>query len=537
MPHDRGRSRWTGVAVAAEASTGKGASAPPVLELEGIDKHFDGVHAVAGVSFDVRPGEVHALVGENGAGKSTLMKIAVGYHAPDGGTVSVDGSLRQLATTRDAEDAGIAFIPQELDLFFDLSVAENLLVGRPRPRTRWGGIDRGAMERAAWERLTRLGAEVDVRATVRHLTVANRQIVAIARALIGDARVVVMDEPTAALSEREAERLFAIIEDLTSENVGVVYISHRLEEVFTVADRITVMRDGKHVTTQPASQLDAEELVRLMVGRPLSQLYTRHPVAPGEPALELRGLTLPGRFQDVDLTVHRGEVVGLAGLIGAGRTDLAQSVFGVHPPRSGEVIVNGARVTVRSPQDALELGLVYVPEERQSQGLILPFRIGHNITLSSLRELSKGGLVDRERERTLAERFSRMLDIRGAGLGAAASKLSGGNQQKVVLAKALARQPSIVLLDEPTRGIDVGAKAEIYRLIDQLAADGNAVLLISSELEEILALSDRILVMREGRLVGELPRQDATQERVMGMATGAWTPPTEGTAPHRAETA
>ncbi len=493
--------------------------APALFRLRRVTKRFGGVTAVEDVDFDLRPGEVHALVGENGAGKSTLMKIVHGLYAPDEGTLEVGGEVVEFSSPRDAEMAGIAMIPQELDLFPELSVTENLYVGRQRPRTRWGTLDRRAMRAEARRRLGSLGVNLDVTTPVKRLSAANQQIVAIARALVGEARVVVMDEPTASLTGREVQQLFRIISDLTSGGVGVVYISHRLDEIFTISDRITVLRDGRHITTAPASGLDAEELVRLMVGRPLNELFTRHPHEFGEVALEVRGLTRTGEFEDVDLSVRRGEIVGLAGLVGAGRSELAQSIFGIRPPEAGEIRVHGEEVGIRSPQAAMERGLFYVPEERRSQGLILPFSIKNNITLSILDRISRFGFVPRA-ERQMADRFARELSIRGAGISEPVSRLSGGNQQKVVLAKSLAREPQILLLDEPTRGIDVGAKSEIYRLIDELAKEGKAILLISSELEEILSMSDRILVMREGRITGEFKRGEATQENVMTAATG-----------------
>src|SRR5918998_25672 len=479
--------------------------APPVFRLRSVTKRFGGVTAVEEVDFDLRPGEVHALVGENGAGKSTLMKMVHGLYAPDEGTLEVEGEMVEFSSPRDAEAAGIAMIPQELDLFPELSVTENLFVGRHRPRTRWGTLDRGAMRAEARERLRSLGVDLDVTTTVKRLSAANQQIVAIARALVGEARAVIMDEPTASLTEREVQQLFRIISDLTSDGVGVVYISHRLEEIFTISDRITVLRDGHHITTAPASELDAEELVRLMVGRPLNELFTRSPHSPGEVALEVRGLTRDGEFEDVSFALRRGEILGLAGLVGAGRTELAQSVFGIRPAESGEILVGGEKVRVRSPQAAMERGIFYVPEERRSQGLILPFSIKNNITLSILDRISRFGFVPRA-ERQTADRFARELAIRGANITDPVSRLSGGNQQKVVLAKSLAREPSILLLDEPTRGVDVGAKSEIYRLIDDLAKEGKAILLISSELEEVLSMADRVLVMREGRISGEFSR-------------------------------
>ena len=507
------------------SGTAAGEGSPPIFRLAGVTKRFGGVVAVQQVDFDLRPGEVHALVGENGAGKSTLMKIVDGLYAPDEGSLEVNGQGASFSSPRDAEEAGIAMIPQELDLFPELSVAENLFVGRKRPRTRWGGLDRNAMRAEARRRLGSLVVDLDVTALVKHLSAANQQIVAIARALVGDARAVVMDEPTSSLTDREARQLFRIIEELTSSDVGVVYISHRLEEIFEIADRITVLRDGRHITTAPASELDSEELVRLMVGRPLNELFSRHPHEPGEVALEVRRLTRAGEFADVDLTLRRGEILGLAGLVGAGRTELAQAIFGIRTPESGEIFVDGEEARIHSPQAAMERGIFYVPEERRSQGLILPFSIKNNITLSILDRISRFGFVPRS-ERQTADRFAKELSIRGAGMSEPVARLSGGNQQKVVVAKSLAREPSVLLLDEPTRGVDVGAKSEIYRLMDDLAREGKALLLISSELEEVLSMSDRILVMREGRIAGEFER-GATQERVMTAATGGGEGPRE----------
>ncbi len=493
--------------------------AAPVFKLDGVTKRFGGVVAVEGVGFDVRPGEVHALVGENGAGKSTLMKIVDGLYSPDEGVLEVGGEAASFSSPRDAEASGIAMIPQELDLFPELSVAENLFVGRKRPRTRWGGLDWEAMRVEASKKLEALGVSLDPTSAVKRLSTAEQQIVAIARALVGETRAVIMDEPTSALTGREARQLFGIIGDLTAGDVGVVYISHRLEEIFEISDRITVLRDGHHIKTAPASELDAEELVRLMVGRPLNELFTRSESSPGETALEVKGLTRDGQFEGVDLALRRGEIVGLAGLVGAGRTELAQSIFGIRRPDSGEIFVEGEEVRIHSPQNAMEKGIFYVPEERRSQGLILPFSIKNNITLSILDRVSRLGFVSRS-ERGIADRFMGDLSIRGAEVSDPVSRLSGGNQQKVVVAKALAREPNVLLLDEPTRGVDVGAKSEIYRLMDDLAKEGKAILLISSELEEVLSMADRVLVMREGRITGEFSRGEATQEGVMTAATG-----------------
>jgi len=492
----------------------------PVIRVMGLTKRFGGVTAIDGVDFDLLPGEVHALVGENGAGKSTLMKIVHGLYAPDEGQLEVEGRQVTFVSSRDAEAAGVAMIPQELDLFPELSVAENLYVGRHRPRSWWGGLDWTAMRTEARRQFETLGIDIDVTLPARLLSTANRQIVLIARALMGDARAVIMDEPTSSLTEREVQRLFEVIKDLTERGVGVVYVSHRLDEVFTIADRISVLRDGLHIKTAPVSELDSEELVRLMVGRALSELFVRNPHQHGSIALELKGLSRSSEFTDIDLTIHRGEVVGLAGLIGAGRTELAQAVFGIRPVESGEIYIDGERVSFHSPQEAMNRGVVYVPEERQSQGLILPFPIYANITLSILQKIARAGFLNYDRERKTTDRFADALSIRGADVSEPISRLSGGNQQKAMIAKSLACEPSILLLDEPTRGVDVGAKSEIYRLIDQLGQDGKAILLISSELEEVLSMADRVVVMREGRITAEFDRDEATQERVMAAAAG-----------------
>ena len=497
------------------------AQAQPTFKLEGITKRFGGTVALDDVGFDLLPGEVHALVGENGAGKSTLMKIVAGIHEPDEGTFEVDGKETSFSSPREAEEAGIAMIPQELNLFTELSVAENLFVGRDRPRSTWGGLGWNDINAEARSQFESFDADFDVTAPVKQLSTANRQLVAIVRALMGKAKVIIMDEPTASLAGEEARRLFRIIEDLTSNDVGVVYVSHRLEEIFEISDRVTVLRDGEHIQTAPTSEMDSEKLVHSMVGRSLEELFTRSESDPGEVALEVRGLTREGEFEEVDLSIRKGEVVGLAGLVGAGRSEVAQAIFGINPAEEGEILIDGEVVEIGSPTTAMQRGVFYVPEERQSQGLILPFPINSNITLSILDRISRLGFVRPDAEKESADKFAESLSIKGAELTDPVSRLSGGNQQKVVLAKSLAREPSILLLDEPTRGIDVGAKSEIYRLIDELAGEGKAVLLISSELEEVLSMSDRIVVMREGHVAGELGREEATQEKVMSAATGA----------------
>jgi rhamnose transport system ATP-binding protein len=516
----RGTERGTGETGALTADVPVSGERKPIFALESVSKHFGGITAVDGVDYELFPGEVHALVGENGAGKSTLMKMVVGYYRADEGIVKVHGEPVTFHSTHDAEAAGIYIIPQELDLFPELTVAENLYVGRARPRTRWGGLDWDTMQQEARARFESVGINVDVSETVKNISVANRQIVLIARALMGEARAVVMDEPTSSLTDREVERLMEIIADLTSRGVGVVYISHRLGEVFAIADRITVMRDGRHIVTAPAAELDSDQLIRHMVGRKLTEMFSRIHTERGKPALELKGFTRHGEFSDVDLVVRHGEVVGLAGLIGAGRTELAQAIFGTRRIDRGDIMIDGERVIITSARSAMEHGVFYVPEERQSQGLILQHSSMHNISLGILSRISRAGFVRTGSEKEKAERFAENLSIRGAPLTAPVSRLSGGNQQKVVLAKSLALEPSILLLDEPTRGVDVGAKREIYRLIDDLASAGKAILLISSELEEVLSMSDRVVVMREGELVAEFSSDEATQEKVMVAATG-----------------
>ena len=492
----------------------------PIIDLRNAVKRFGGITAVDNVSFDLFPGEVHALIGENGAGKSTLMKILAGVNELDGGTLDVDGRPISIRDPRHAAELGIAMIPQELSLFPQLTVLENLFVGRRRPRRRVT-FDRTQMKREATKLLGSLGVELDLDAPLQSLSVANQQLVDITRSLLRRARVVIMDEPTAALSEREALRLDRIIRKLRSDGVGIIYISHRLKEIRRLADRVTVMRDGKHVVTSPVVELSEQDIVRLMVGRDLVHLYERTPNDYGPVRLELRQFEREGDFTGINLTLRAGEIVGLAGLIGAGRSELAQTIFGIRQPSAGELAIDGVPVRIAGPAAAISSGIGYVPEERLSEGLIVPFTISENISFASLARVTGRLLLSRRKETALARAFSSTLDIRGGNLEDRVSKLSGGNQQKVVLAKWLATDPKILILDEPTRGVDVGAKIEIYRLIDELAAEGKAILIISSELEEVLAISDRVLVMREGTIAAELSKSEANQESIMMAATGA----------------
>jgi rhamnose transport system ATP-binding protein len=491
----------------------------PVLRLEGIRKSFPGVQALKGVQFDVRAGEVHALLGENGAGKSTLIKIVSGVHQPDEGTVSLDGRPVRFGSPLEAQRAGIATIYQELLLFPELTVAENIFMGHaPRGRL---GIDWGAMREQARQLLASLDIhDLDPAQVVGTLSVGNRQRVEIAKALSHKARILIMDEPTAALTERDVERLFAIVRLLRERGVGIVYISHRLEEIFILADRVTVFRDGEYVATKPVAGTSHDDLIQMMVGRRIEALFPKLPARIGEPVLELKDVVRRPLTNGISLTLRAGEILGLAGLVGSGRSELAQVIFGITPADSGEIRLGGRPVRIGSPIEAKRLGIAYVPEDRGTQGLVRPMALRENVSLAVLDRLLKGPFIDRAAEARLAEDSVRKFSIRASGIGQIVNKLSGGNQQKVVLGKWLATEPKVLILDEPTRGIDVGAKAEIHRLMSELAQQGLAILMISSELTEVLGMSDRILVMREGRLAGEFPRAAASQESIAGAMMG-----------------
>ncbi len=489
-----------------------------LFKLTGVHKSFVGVRALQGVDFGVQRGEVHALLGENGAGKSTLIKIMAGVHRPDSGQLFFEGKPVKFGNPRDAQNLGIDTIYQELSLYPELSVAENIFMGHA-PRRRLGPLtvlDWEAMFRRAGEILTDLEVhDLDVRRKVGSLNVGNRQRVEIAKALSLDAKLLIMDEPTAALGETDVAQLFRITRLLRSRGVGIIYISHKLGEVFELADRVTVLRDGHYIGTQRVADTTERELISMMVGRDVETLFPKQKAQVGEVVLELRNLTRKPHTQNVSLTLRAGEIVGLAGLVGSGRSETAQVVFGVTPAHSGDILVNGEVVVVKDPAQAVAHGVAYVPEDRGTQGLIQAMNIRENLSLATLQTLSTGGFVDRHAESALAHTAIERFSIRAHGPGQVVKELSGGNQQKVVLGKWLAGDPKVLIIDEPTRGVDVGAKAEIHRLIGQLAAErGLAILMISSELPEILGMSDRVLVMREGRLVGEFSRADATPERV-----------------------
>jgi rhamnose transport system ATP-binding protein len=493
---------------------------PPVLALRGITKVFGATRAVTGLDLELPAGRVHAVVGENGAGKSTAAQIAAGVIAPTAGGLELDGAPVVFRSPREAEAAGVLLIPQELQLYDSLSVAENLFVGRRRPRRALGLVNPGAMAARAREALARLGLPTDPRARVATLSPGNRQLVAIARALVLEARVIIMDEPTAALDEWEARRLLDTVDGLRSAGVAILYVSHRLHEVAAVADHITVMRDGAPVADGRPGDLDEDALIRHMVGRAVTALSRGPSRRTDRVVLATTGLTRTGQFEDVSIEVRAGEIVGMAGIIGSGRSEFAQAVFGVHQPTAGQVSLAGAPVRVRGPRHAVSLGLGYVPEERQSQGLFGPMTVRHNVSLPVLAGVSRGGLIAQDRETRLAERVLAPLRLRGRVTDAVGS-LSGGNQQKVLLGRWLAVDPKVLILDEPTRGIDVGARAEIYQQVDRLAAAGVAILLVSSDIQELLLLCDRVLVMRAGRIVAELAGDDLTELAIGTAALGA----------------
>jgi ABC-type sugar transport system ATPase subunit len=494
----------------------------PLVAMRTITKRYPGVVALNGVDFEVRPGEVMALVGENGAGKSTLLKILAGAEHADEGAIEVEGVPVQMADPREAQGHGIAVIYQELNLAEHLSVAENVFIGR-EPRTRFGTVDHAEMKRRTGQLLRELRVAAAPSTIVGRLNVARRQMVEIAKALSMDARVIVMDEPTSSLTEQEVHTLLQLVRELRTKGVAVIYVSHRMREVFEISDRITVMRDGRLVGVHETAELTPDDVVTMMVGRELTDLFggeTGARVTSQTPVLEVTGLNAGDRVKDVSFSVRPGEILGFAGLIGAGRSETAHAIFGSNARSSGEVRVNGEAISPKHPDDAIRHGVVLVPEDRKREGLFLGLPVRTNIAAPSLKKLSRWGVVRRGAESALSREQSKRLNLRASAVNVPVRTLSGGNQQKVVLARWLALNPKVLLLDEPTRGVDVGAKAELYRIIRSVAADGVGVVVISSELPEVLGICDRIIVMREGRIVGELDAPTATEEAVMSLATG-----------------
>lgn len=491
-----------------------------VLEMRQITKSFPGVLALNNVSFACRRGEVHALVGENGAGKSTLMKILAGAFQPDGGQIVLNGRPVQLRHPNEAQAHGISIIYQDFNLLPHLSVMENIFIGN-EPRTRAGLLDWRAMRRQAQALLNRLGVSLDLQARVGRLTVAQQQMVEIAKALSREAAIVVMDEPSAVLAGHELERLFEIINTLKNQQVTIIYISHRLDEVFYIADRVTVLKDGQWMHTSDVTEVSKPQLISLMVGRTLDETFPpRAPTNGDSPVvLEVRQLSRRGQLEDVSFTLHQGEILGLAGMVGSGCTAVARAIFGADPVDNGAILLDGQPVQTGQPRRAIKAGLAFVPEDRKSQGLVMIMSVRKNVTLPILNRLQSLGWLNKSQERTIVQNSINELAIKTPDPDQQVQYLSGGNQQKVVLAKWLATRPRVVILDEPTHGIDVGAKAEIYGIMRQLAASGTAILMLSSELPEIIGMSDRILVMRSGRITGELAGSEATEEKILTLAT------------------
>ncbi len=491
----------------------------PTVRFDHITKRFLGVQALDDVTLEVAAGSCHALCGENGAGKSTLGKVLAGIHSPDGGKLFVRGREVRFNSPRDAFAAGVGMVHQELAYCGNMSVAENLLLGK-LPRRR-GFVDRAPLDQRAREMLAEIGAELDVRAPMSDLRIAQQQLVQIATVVGAGADIVVFDEPTSSLSQADADRLYELIERLKARGVTCIYVSHRMPEIYRLCDTISVLRDGRHIATRPAATLSESELVTLMIGRELGDYLPQgEERGTGKELLRVERVSVPGKVRDVSFSLREGEIVGLAGLVGAGRSEVAQAIFGLENVTSGRVFVDGEPARISEPKDAIRLGIGLVPEDRKRQGLVLGESGLHNTTLPILSRLSRALFVRRREEETLASTFFSALRVRTPNLAAPVAGLSGGNQQKVVLARWLAANSRILILDEPTRGVDVGAKAEIHRLIRDLASRGNAVLLISSELPEIIALSHRVLVMRQGELVTEVPRAQATQELLLRLMAG-----------------
>ncbi|MBN8234144.1 sugar ABC transporter ATP-binding protein [Halobacillus kuroshimensis] len=489
------------------------------ITMNQIHKAFGTNKVLEGVDIEIKEGEVHALMGENGAGKSTLMNILTGLHKKDQGTIQIDGQEKTFSNPKEAENYGIAFIHQEMNVWPELTVLENLFINR-EPVTSFGIINTRKMKAVAEKQFEKLSISIPLHKDAGQCSVGEQQMIEIAKALMTDAKVIIMDEPTAALTDREIEKLFGVIRSLKASGVSIVYISHRMEEIFDVCDRITVMRDGRTIDTTPIPDTSFDEVVRKMVGRELTDRFPERKANPGETVLEVKNLARPGVFQDVNFQVKSGEIVGVAGLMGAGRTEIMRTIFGLDGKYEGEIHVNGQHAVMKNPGKAIKLGLGLITEDRKDEGLVLDFPIKDNIALPSLKSFTKRSLIQDGRELEFVEMLIKRLTIKTESAQTEAKNLSGGNQQKVVIAKWIGIGPKVLILDEPTRGVDVGAKREIYQLMNELTDRGVAILMVSSELPEVLGMSDRILVVHEGTIAGELDRSEATQEKIMTFATG-----------------
>lgn len=491
----------------------------PVLALNRVTKTFPGVTALSEVSIELFAGKVTALVGENGAGKSTVVKILTGIYQPDGGDIEIDGRPLRFPAAQDAGKAGVTAIHQETVLFDELSVAENIFLGHA-PRGRFGLIDTPAMVEKAQDILAGIGAAIDPKTKLKDLGIASKHLVAIARALSIDARVVIMDEPTAALSQKEIEELYDLVEDLKAQGKAILFISHKFDEIFRIADNYTVFRDGTHIGSGAIPDVTEADLVKMMVGRDVSQIFPDRDHNIGPEVLAVKGYAHPTEFADISFSLRRGEILGFYGLVGAGRSEFMQSLFGITSPSCGEAVIDGEKATIRSAADAVGKGIVYVPEDRGKQGAITALPIFQNVTLPSLGRTSRNGFLQLAQEFSLARQYTTRLDLRAASLDTDVGNLSGGNQQKVVIAKWLATQPKVIILDEPTKGIDIGSKAAVHQFMAELAADGLAIIMVSSEIPEIVGMSDRVIVMREGRIAAELSDQDISPETLVRHAAG-----------------
>jgi len=488
------------------------------ITMQGIYKAFGTNQVLTGVDFELKEGEVHALMGENGAGKSTMMNVLTGLHTLDQGKITVDGSEIYFKNPKEAEQAGITFIHQELNIWPEMTVLDNMFIGK-EPKKAFGLVDLAKMKGLAQEQFKRLDVSLAFDQEAGSCSVGEQQMIEIAKALLTKAKVIIMDEPTAALTEREIKKLFEVIASLKKEGVSIVYISHRMEEIFAICDRITVMRDGKTVDTKPIPETSFEEVVKKMVGRELTDRFPHRETKPGETVLEIKGLNGKA-FRDVSFSVRSGEIVGVSGLMGAGRTEIMRGIFGLDTIVSGEIWLNGERVSIKTPNQAVNLGIGFITEDRKDEGLVLDFSIKDNIALPSLYSFAPKGLIQEKAENDFVEMLIKRLTVKTESAETRVGDLSGGNQQKVVIAKWIGISPKVLILDEPTRGVDVGAKREIYQLMNELTDRGVAIIMVSSELPEVLGMSDRILVVHEGKITGELPKETATQENIMTLATG-----------------
>lgn len=489
------------------------------IEMRDISKAFGQNRVLLGVNLTVRPGEIHALMGENGAGKSTLMNILTGLHKADNGTIRVDGEERVFTSPREAEDFGIAFVHQELNIWPNLTILENLFLMRPLKNS-WGMLDWDRMRELAAAKCDELNISLPLEKEAQECSVGQQQLTEIVRMLMLDAQIVIMDEPTAALSERETEVLFRVLGQMRTKGVGIIYISHRMEEVFELCDAVTVMRDGMAISTQPVAKTTMDRVVSDMVGRSLTEYYPERTVTPGKVVFEINNLNSAGVFYDVSFTIREGEILGIAGLMGAGRTEIMRALFGVDKKDSCEIKIHGQAMKIDNPSDAIKAGIGFITENRKTEGLILDFSIGDNISLPSIEKFASHKYVRRGAENEFTEMLAKRLGVKAQSLTEPVGTLSGGNQQKVVIAKWIGMKPAILIMDEPTRGIDVGAKRDIYDLMNELTAAGVAIIMVSSELPEVIGMSDRIMVIREGSIAGVLDRSEATQEKIITLATG-----------------